>query len=126
MIRTELEGSHVTREPNTPCDHFEDIGIRVFYAVDGSTEAIELRPPARPVLEGQALLGTPYRPLEAWFAPSIQPIKLEHSGLTSMALGVRLYAASAKRLPDSPVEIVTIFARAYYHRYIASILPPAF
>lgn len=125
QVRGELAEHRVEREPNTPCDRFEDVGIRVYYAADGTTEAVELRPPARPLLDGRALLGTPYRPLEAWLSTLDGAVKLEHSGLTSMAFGIRLYAASAKRLPDSPVEVVTVFARAYYQKYIASILPPA-
>ena len=87
-------------------------------------EAVELRGPARPTLDGRQLLGHPHGPLETWFSSLDPAVKLEHSGLTSMGIGIRLYAASARRLPNTPVEVVTAFDRDYCRQYIASIVPP--
>ncbi|MCU0690864.1 MAG: hypothetical protein MUF54_05620 [Polyangiaceae bacterium] len=124
QIVSELAPHRSTREGACVCARFEDLGVRVYYGRNGGLEAVELRAPAQPTLSQQPLLGQTYRSLEAWLG-SVEPnLKLEHSGLTSIELGIRLYAASARRFPDTPVEVVTVFARDYYRQYIASITPP--
>ncbi len=106
------------------CDTFDELGMRVHYRLPGAVEAIEFRSPARPVLDGRPLLQQRYGDLEPWLRSLDPSVKLDHSGLTSDRFGIRLYASSARNNPDAPVEVVTVFERAYYTRYIASILPP--
>jgi hypothetical protein len=125
-VRAQLHEYEVAGEKAGAIDDFFDLGIRVHYGVHGGVEAVELSKPAQPLFEGKPLLGVPYRPLEAWFGTiDAVGVKLEHSGLTSPELGIRLYAPSAKRLPDTPVEVVTVFGREFYKDYIASIMPAA-
>lgn len=111
--------------PAALCDTFEELGVRIHYRVPDAVEAIEFRLPACPVYDGHLLLQQRYGDLEPWLRALDPEAKLDHSGLTSNLLGLRLYASSARNNPDAPVEVVTVFERAYYTRYIASILPPA-
>ena len=124
QVREQLDSPDVAREPATPCDSFPELGIRVYYNVHGEAEAIELRGPAQPSLQGRLLLGQPHGPLENWFKTFDPNLKLEHSGLTSMETGIRLYAASARRVPSTRVEVATVFGRDYFRTYLASIVPP--
>lgn len=124
QVRAELAPHAPVREPTACCDRFPTLGIRVHYAADNAVEAIEFRGPARPTLEGRPLLRERYGVLEAWLVSLDAGVKLEHSGLASLQLGIRLYAASARRTPDAPVEVVTVFGKDYCRRYIASIPPP--
>jgi hypothetical protein len=125
-VRAQLQINGGAPQEKQPvlCDTFEELGMRVHYRLPGAVEAIEFRSPARPVLEGRQLLLQRYGDLESWLRALDPGVKLDHSGLTSDRLGIRLYASSARNNPDAPVEVVTVFERAYYTRYIASILPP--
>jgi hypothetical protein len=106
------------------CDTFEHLGMRIHYRLPDAVEAVEFRAPACPVFDGRQLLHQRYGDIEPWLRSLDSGAKLDHSGLTSDLLGIRLYASSASRNPDARIEVVTVFERAYYTRYIASILPP--
>ncbi len=124
QVRAQLGSQAGAGEPSTPRDTFGDLGIRVHYGPHDLAEAFEFRGPASPTFQGRPLLRQRFADLEAWLL-SIDPgLKLEHSGLTSLRFGIRLYAASARKSPSFPVESVTVFAPEYGRRYIASILPP--
>jgi hypothetical protein len=105
-------------------DEFRTLGIRVHYSSAGLAEAFEFRGPARPMLEGRNLLGQRYAELEDWLRSVDGGLKLEHSGLSCMMLGIRLYAASARRIREVPIEVVTVFGRDYRRRYMESLMPP--
>ncbi len=111
--------------PTLPMDTFPPLGLRVHYGPDSMAEAFEFTGPASPIFLGQELLRRRIGDLEAWLA-SIDPgIKLDHSGVTSLRFGLRLYAASARRHPGASVESVTVFAPKYGGRYLVSVVPPA-
>lgn len=126
QVRQVLHTDPRPRPPASPAgaDNFDQLGIRVYYRLPDSVEAIEFNSPACPTLHGRPLLRQRYGDLESWIQSMDPGTKLEHSGLTSNALGIRLYASSARRNPDAPVESVTVFEKDYYRRYIESILPP--
>jgi hypothetical protein len=119
-----LRSQPAPRPNGSPADTFEHLGIRVYYRLPDTVEAIEFKAPALPTLQGRRLLRQRYGDLESWIRSLDPAVKLEHSGLTSDRLGLRLFASSARHNPDAPVESVTVFERDYYRRYIASILPP--
>lgn len=123
QVRAMLAPHPVIRDRSS--DEFRTLGIRVHYSSAGTTEAFEFRAPARPTLDGHNLLGQSYGELEQWLASVDGGLKLEHSGLSCMMLGIRLYAASARRIREVPIEVVTVFGRDYRRRYMESMIPPA-
>jgi len=123
-VRALLQAGRVHESRPVLCDTFETLGMRIHYRLPDSVEAIEFRAPACPVFDGRTLLQQRYGDVEPWLRSMDPGVKLDHSGLTSDRFGIRLYASSARNNPDARVEVVTVFERAYYTRYIASILPP--
>lgn len=77
---------------------------------------MEFGGPAFPTLDGDALLGRPYRELEAKFAARDPSLTRHDAGFISPKFGVAVYAPSAEKEPDDPVEGVTAFAKGYYDR----------
>lgn len=122
QVRTQLASHGVVHD--RMYDEFRALGIRVHYSSSGTAEAFEFRGPARPTLDGHNLLGQSYSELEDWLRSIDGGLKLEHSGLSCMMLGVRLYAASARRIREVPIEVVTVFGRDYRRRYMESLMPP--
>ena len=108
-----------------PCDAFQDLGIRVHYRHPDAVEAVEFGGPACPTFEGRPLLRKRYCEIEPWIQSLDPGVKLEHSGLTSNKFGFGIYAPSARKNGDAPVEVVTVFERDYYRRYMETIRPPA-
>jgi hypothetical protein len=97
-----------------PNDAFDSEGIYVYYREPGVVEAIELAPPARAILKNTEPLGKPYREISS-FIKSLDPgAEEDGAGLTSLQLGVGLYAPSAQKEPQLPVESVIVFERGYY------------
>lgn len=124
QVREQLGSTTTSPNRELPYDLFRNLGIRVHYGPSAGVEAIEFLGPAFPTLHGRRLLRQRYGELEHWIRTLDPNVKLEHSGLTSNLLGVRLYATSARNNPDAPVEVVTVFDKDYYRRYMESIVPP--
>jgi hypothetical protein len=108
--------SFVKGESAYPTDAFDHAGIHVHYRSPGISEAIEMWGPAKPSFEGRKLLGLPYRQLRDWITRLDADVELHDTGLTSQKFGFGLYASSAEKEPDSPVEGVIVFERGYYDR----------
>jgi len=123
-VRAELISQAGARAPSLPRDTFGDLGIRVHYGPRDRAEAFEFRGPISPTFEGRPLLRQRFGDLEAWLLSLDPGAKLEHSGLTSIQFGIRVYAASARRHPGAPVEVVTVFGADYARRFLLSIVPP--
>jgi hypothetical protein len=125
MTQEQVERRLGAGAPTLPRDTFTRLGLRVHYGPDSLAEAFAFTGPASPVFLGQDLLRRRIGDLEAWLA-SIDPgIKLDHSGVTSLRFGLRIYAASARRHPHAVVESVTVFAPEHGRRYMVSVMPPA-
>jgi hypothetical protein len=95
-------------------DLYAALGVLVRYDADGRVEAIELAGPVVPVVAGRLLLGSSFRDLADWFAERDPDLIVLGDGLTSLTLGVGLYAPSAREDPDLAPEGVIVFPRGYY------------
>ncbi len=124
QVRALLDSRLEETNPPAYRDAFDELGIRVHYAPSDAAEAIEFRGPAFPTFQGRRLLNQRYGDLEAWFASLDTGLKREHSGLTSLEFGIRLFAPSARKRPEALIEVVTVFEADYVRRYIMSIMPP--
>jgi hypothetical protein len=104
-------------EAKIPSDAFDSEGIYIYYKEPGVVEAVELAPPARAILKNTEPLGKPYSEISS-FIKSLDPSAEEdEAGLTSFELGVGLYAPSAQKEPQLPVESVIVFEKGYYSEF---------
>lgn len=104
------------RGGDKPGDYFSPLGLFVDYRAPGVCEFVEFGGPLVPVLHGQTFLGQPYRLARAWFEANDPDCERDGAGLTSKRFGIALYARSAEKDPDEPVEAVAVFEEGYYDR----------
>ncbi len=103
-------------------DYFESLGIFVYYRPPGLCEAVKfarrsiIKGATAPVFATETFLGKPYRTMRQWFEERDPLLVTDGAGLTSRALGMGLYAASAEKSPDEPVESLIVFETGYYER----------
>ena len=105
---------HRGSEP--PGDYFPSLGLFVDYRAPGVCEFVEVvrDSPCSPTLHGQVFLGQPYRVARAWFETHDPDLETDGTGLISKQFGMALYASSAEKAPDEPVEAVAVFEQGYY------------
>jgi hypothetical protein len=99
-----------------PGDFFPALELFVDYRAPGICEFVEfaLSSPLSPTLQNQAFLGQSYRVARAWFEASDPDLETHGAGLISKRFGIALYAGSAEKEPDEPVEAVAVFEKGYY------------
>jgi hypothetical protein len=95
-------------------DHFEALGVFVYYDTSDLVEAIELATPAKAILGSQDLLSTTFSEAEALLSARDLGVMIASDGLTSKAEGVGVWVPFAKDDPDAPVESVIVFVDGYY------------
>ena len=97
-------------------DAFNEEGIHVYYDAEDKDkcEAIEVASPANPLLLGRGLVGRPFAEVLEWLRTLDADLAVDESGLTSLALGVGVFAPFAAKAPFEPVEAVIAFKRGYY------------
>lgn len=100
-----------------PTDVFTSLGILVYYKPPAVCEAVEFAGPESPTFRGQQLLRRPYSEVEEWLKTLDAELETDTAGLTSYKLGLGLYAPSALKEPDEPVEGVFVFEQGYYERH---------
>jgi hypothetical protein len=118
--RAELE--QALGMPSLPVDRgyplpsaiFSEVGVQAHFTADGRVEAFELMAPAAPELDGIPLLDLPYPQVRARLQERDPAVVVDPSGLTSLRLGVGLYAPRAADRPELPAEGVIVFVRDYY------------
>jgi hypothetical protein len=101
-------------EDSTLTDAFDDAGIQIYYDAHDVCEAIEVASPAVPILQGRELLGKPFSEVRDWLSSLDPDLEVDDSGLTAPSIGLGIYAPSAEKSPDDPVEAVILFRRGYY------------
>jgi hypothetical protein len=106
----------MNRGRDTPGDYFPALGLFADYRTPGVCEFVEFGGPLLPVLHGQSFLGQPYRQARAWFEANDPDCETDGAGLTSKRFGIALYASSAEKRPDGPIEGVAVFEEGYYGR----------
>lgn len=112
VLHTKVKASKKGGE--IPSDFFEDLGIFVDYRTPGICEAVEFAGPASPTLQGRQLIGKSYRSISEWIKKLDPDVLLEDAGLKSHKFGFGLYAPSANKNPELPIEGVIVFDRYYY------------
>jgi hypothetical protein len=75
---------------------------------------VEFAGPLSPTFQNQTFLGQPYRLARAWFEARDPDLETDGAGLTSKRFGIALYAGSAEKEPDEPVEAIAVFEKGYY------------
>ena len=103
-----------------PADFFRKLGIFVYYRQPGICEAAEFGGPASPTFDGQQILERPYSEMERWIRVMDPDVMLLDAGLRTRKFGFGLYAPSAMKEPDLPVEGVIAFEKDFYKRYVPS------
>lgn len=98
----------------TPSDFFEELGIFVDYRTPDTCTAVEFAGPASPTFKGRKLLKEPYRTTSDWIKQLDPDVVLEDAGLKSYKFGFGLYAPSANKNPEFPIEGVIVFDKGYY------------
>jgi hypothetical protein len=96
-----------------PVATFPSVGVHAEIAAGGCCTAIELRPPAAPVLGDHLLPGPPSAGVRAHLGTLDAGLQEDGSGLTCERLGVRLYDPMAADDMRRPAEGVTVFERDY-------------
>lgn len=104
------------RGEEAPGDYFPTLGLYVDYRTPGVCEFVEFAGPLSPLFQQQTFLGFPYRLAKAWFEAHDPDLETDGAGLTSRRFGIALYAESAEKEPDSPVEAIAVFEKGYYNR----------
>jgi hypothetical protein len=99
-----------------PADFFTVLGIFADYRPPGICQALEFAGPASPTFEGQRLLGRPYSEAERWIKTIDTEVLLDDAGLRTEKFGFGLFAPSARKEPELPVEGVIVFDKGYYER----------
>ena len=99
-----------------PTDFFRALGIFVYYRQPGVVEAVEFGGPTSPTFRNRDFLGHSYREIEDWIRSFDPDVALDPAGLTTYEFGFGLYAPSARKEPDLPVEGVIAFQKGYYER----------
>lgn len=95
-------------------DAFGELGVHVYYDPSDSCEAIEAFSPATPVFLGTVLLGKSFSDVRD-LVLSVDPAsEIDGAGLIAFGIGLALYAPSAMKAPDLPVESVMAFRKGYY------------
>ena len=97
-----------------PGDFFPTLGLFVDYRAPGVCEFVEFAGPLSPTFQNQTFLGQPYRLARAWFEARDPDLETDGAGLTSKRFGIALYAGSAEKEPDEPVEAIAVFEKGYY------------
>ncbi|HCG8219557.1 TPA: ABC transporter ATP-binding protein [Vibrio parahaemolyticus] len=115
----EALGSNYTsfkRTPDSthPCDHFESLGIFVYYTKSGTVEAIELSKPAQAILDDKDLLQMPFYKLIETLKSRDSQLEVEPDGLISYIQGISAYAPDSDEYPEQPAESILVFEENYY------------
>ncbi|MCG9703106.1 ABC transporter ATP-binding protein [Vibrio natriegens] len=97
-----------------PCDHFESLGVFVYYTELGVVEAIELSKPAQAILDDEDLLHIPFSKLKNILESKDSQLEIEPDSLTSYTQGIGAYAPDSDEFPERPVESIIIFEENYY------------
>ena len=99
-----------------PGDFFPALALSVDYRAPSTCEFVEfaLTSPLVPTFQNQAFLGQPYRVARALFEAADPDLETDGAGLISRRFGIALYAGSAAKEPDWPVEALAVFAKGYY------------
>jgi len=114
MLEEQKPTMHRGRQ--TPGDFFPSLGLFVDYRAPGVCAFVEfvLTSPLLPTFQNQAFLGQPYRVARAWFEAADPDLETDGAGLVSKRFGIALYAGSAEKEPDWPVEALAVFEEGYY------------
>lgn len=112
VVAERLEVMH--RSTEKPGDYFPTWGLFVDYRPQAVCEFVECAGPLILTFQGQAFLGQPYRKARIWFAARDPKLETDGAGLISRRFGIALYARSAEKDPDEPVESIAAFERGYY------------
>jgi hypothetical protein len=116
---TILEERKPTRRGDEkPGDYFPTLSLFVDYDAPGICVFVEFAwdSPLVPTFQNQVFLGQPYRVARAWFEAADPDIDTDGAGLISRRFGIALYAGSAEKEPDEPVEALSVFVKGYYAR----------
>jgi hypothetical protein len=102
-----------------PMDFFREAALQVEYGSDSRCISIQATSRATVWFRENRLIGAPFEKMRSWFEAMDPAVSVDGAGLTSHALGIGLYAESALKNPELPVEAVIVFVQGYYEKAAA-------
>ena len=114
LIGGPVEEFRKSPDSGLPVDDFIGTGIHVYYGPAGTCQAVEMALPAEPILHGQMLLALGFADLRMWLSQMDRDLHVDDDGLTSLALGIGIFAPYSVQAPHEPAEAVIAFERDYY------------
>lgn len=99
-----------------PTEVYADGAVQINYDGQGRCEAVEFADPkiVRPVIDGFGPLGEPYSEVESFLRQRDPQLDIDDAGLTSLKLGIGVYAPTATDRAEAPTESVIAFVKNYY------------
>ena len=97
-----------------PCDHFEDSSTFAYYDKNGKLEALEFYEGANPVLNGYSFMGGLASEAKLRLDESGGTLEIDSDSITSLSLGVGVYAPDWEQDASQTVEGVIVFKEGYY------------
>jgi hypothetical protein len=116
-VRQQLKSqvnTFVRHKGSEPEDHFDDIGVFVYYNKKQKCCAIEMFPPAFPVFHELNLLDEHFTDLRKYFTNIDPDTKVDEDGLTTYKCGIGLYVPNLKDGEDQLAESIIVFEKGYY------------
>lgn len=113
VLGASYESFKRTPTAELPCDAYEEGSVFLYFRKPDILEAIEFASPARPTLNGRALLDMSYEELKNFIVRLDPKAEFEPDGLTSIELGLGVYAPEAGD-DGAEVESIMVFQDGYY------------
>jgi hypothetical protein len=108
-----------------PVDDFSDLGMHIYYRVDGGRvvcDGVELFSPARPTYAELDVLVTPFAEVRSWLATRDPSLEADSAGCRSRALGIALYAPNSDEEPELPAQSLYLFPLGAFDRPLPPVV----
>ncbi|NJM55312.1 MAG: hypothetical protein HC841_04820, partial [Verrucomicrobiae bacterium] len=94
--------------------YYKKNSIMVDFDDAGSPKAFQFSAPYDPRYDNVSFIGVPYSKVLEWFKANDDNLKKDGAGCFSNKLGIGVYAGSAEKAPEEPVQAIIVFRRGYY------------
>ena len=96
------------------CDYYCDIGVFIYYNKFKFVSAMEFHEPANPIYQNVAIFKVTASEIYNLISSLDQNVDIDEDGLTSISLGIGIYAPNYEEDPCAPVEGTIVFEKGYY------------
>ncbi len=115
--------SRILGPPNRVLEHRFSSGKSFYYQKscimvdvdsENNAEAFELSAPYNPKLENYPFISKPFSEARVWLESHDSDMEFDGASLISRKLGIGIFASSAEKAPEEPVESIIVFRKNYY------------